>query len=407
MYEITEGTKYQATKNLGAVEIAKLIRADIKAATKAGELPAGLKLSIRSDYNSINVRIVALPFNPISASWAALTPAEQQEYWNAQRKLTDEAKRIQAVLTAIHGAYNYDGSDIQSDYFNVRYYGSVSFDWGLLRQAEIDAVACVPTMADYVAAAAEAQLVAENGELLAYLAQREVEIAAFQVEEAARQALVADGEATRAAALAAHVVAPAAGPRSVYAVAITILWSESTAAGLEDGACYVTDAAGSAWGKIESVLRAAALDAPADGCYDKTKFRIDWSTGSTYEGRIDLQRQHADMAGPLAAHVAEFVGHIAGLNPAGNVYRMDAEAIQGWAAMLTTHIMGADLPAAVVEAAPGNAPTLATVLTFRPRQEALPLPAVAGELAPCIAGPAVRVVNEDAARFRFFLGLED
>jgi hypothetical protein len=31
------------------------------------------------------------------------------------------------TLTRIHEAYNFDGSDSQSDYWNVNYYGGVKF----------------------------------------------------------------------------------------------------------------------------------------------------------------------------------------------------------------------------------------------------------------------------------------
>jgi len=42
--------------------------------------------------------------------------------------LTEEAQAAKMTLERIHGAYNHDGSDIQSDYFDVNYYGSVGFE---------------------------------------------------------------------------------------------------------------------------------------------------------------------------------------------------------------------------------------------------------------------------------------
>lgn len=194
---------------------------------------------------------------------------------------------------------------------------------------------------------------------------------------------------------------------TIYATSITILWSESGHAGLVDGAVYVTDWAGSAWSKVESVMRAASLDAPDTGAYDKTKFVITWSNGNTYEGRIDLVRANAEGT-PLADHVLSFVSHIAEMTPGANAYKLDADAIAGWATMLATHIIGSDLPAEVeaqcfedykarvraeVESEIGNAPTLATSY----------------DLAPIIAGPAravARQVSADGERFAFLLGIE-
>jgi len=40
----------------------------------------------------------------------------------------DEAKAAKMTLERIHNAYNHDGSEIQTDYFDVRYYGHVEFE---------------------------------------------------------------------------------------------------------------------------------------------------------------------------------------------------------------------------------------------------------------------------------------
>jgi hypothetical protein len=42
--------------------------------------------------------------------------------------LTDDARSAKMTLERIHNAYNHDGSEIQSDYFDVRYYGSIEFE---------------------------------------------------------------------------------------------------------------------------------------------------------------------------------------------------------------------------------------------------------------------------------------
>lgn len=223
----TTGTKYQATRDLSRVEIAKLIRADIKAAAAAGELPAGLKVAVRTSRyaggGSIDVAITAAPLNPVNPAWVSLPDNEKWGPGRTVDRFTVEGQRIAAVIAEIHASYNYDNSDSMTDYFHVRYYGSTGWCGDFLR-----------------------------------------------------------------------------------------------------------------------TCTAEIVDAPID-------FATDFGPAM------------------VAAALAEFI----------------------------------------TEAPAGDAPALGALIPFRPRQEALPLPAVAGELAPCIAGPAVRVVNEEAARFAFFLGLED
>lgn len=108
MYERSYGYKYdELTKYESTSETAKRIRADIRQAVNEGLLPgAPVKYSVRSDVNSIDVMV---------KGWIGW--GEDPNYEPA--KMT---------LQRIHGAYNHDGSDIQSDYFDVNYYGSVVFE---------------------------------------------------------------------------------------------------------------------------------------------------------------------------------------------------------------------------------------------------------------------------------------
>lgn len=134
MYEKTFGAKYEATKNLATVEIAKLIRADIKAAIEAGTLPRG-KYSVRSSHGSgrsIDVRIQNLEgVRLLSVEWVRWR-AEHEDHETPPAGFVRYSAVAQAAvdtLKAIHWSYNYDGSDSQTDYFNVRYYGDASIAW--------------------------------------------------------------------------------------------------------------------------------------------------------------------------------------------------------------------------------------------------------------------------------------
>ncbi len=133
VYEKTYGSKYAATKGLNRVELAKLIRLDIKAAIKAGELPKGTYGVTCESYaggGSINVKIksfeVTSLYNP---EHLALEVSDPHYRYPHIERYSPEAKKAIDTLTAIHSAYNYDGSDVQSDYFDVRYYGHVELDW--------------------------------------------------------------------------------------------------------------------------------------------------------------------------------------------------------------------------------------------------------------------------------------
>lgn len=64
--------------------------------------------------------------------------------------------------------------------------------------------------------------------------------------------------------------------------------------------------------QAEGFLRVAARTAPATGGYDKCDFKITFSDGNTYEGRIDLQRVHT--AGySIGQHVIGFLEFISGM----------------------------------------------------------------------------------------------
>ena len=137
MTTTTYGTKYNT--NLTTTEIAAAIRADIKAAQKTGALPKGVKISVKTDYfsggSSIDLTIKAFPGQRIHTPAGVVQSASFDFIHPSLRAPRYEAP-VQAVLDtleALHKAYNYNGSDISSDYFHVRFYGSVTVGWELSR----------------------------------------------------------------------------------------------------------------------------------------------------------------------------------------------------------------------------------------------------------------------------------
>lgn len=128
MYEMAEGSKLAETRNLDIAEIAKLVRKDLKAAQAAGELPADATFNVRierfSGGQSLRVAVLGMP-----DTWTYNQPGLEPDYANyvpAHGGQTDEATAAVRKIEGLVFAYNYDGSDSQSDYFNVRFYSSVT-----------------------------------------------------------------------------------------------------------------------------------------------------------------------------------------------------------------------------------------------------------------------------------------
>lgn len=115
---VRTGGKYTGYRR--AVEIAKDVRADIKAAQKSGLVPADIKVSVRSDYNSINVSLSGWTSEQV---WEYGTDSYGYEGWHR----TDAAQAVLATVEEIREAYNRDASDYHTDYFDVLYYGQASW----------------------------------------------------------------------------------------------------------------------------------------------------------------------------------------------------------------------------------------------------------------------------------------
>lgn len=138
MYERSYGYRYaELGDHPTCAEIAKVVRGDIKQAVGEGLLPARWSYSVRSDTNSVEVDVRDCPDawkacdggNGCHNVWCdARNDPKYAHAATPHEVLTDEAEAAKMTLDRIHGAYNHDGSEIQTDYFDVRYYGHVSFE---------------------------------------------------------------------------------------------------------------------------------------------------------------------------------------------------------------------------------------------------------------------------------------
>lgn len=139
------GSRYEETKDLTNKQIAARMRRDIRAAVKAGTIP-NEKYSVRMDGRSIDIRI---------NSWTAPVWDDTDD-WEPdsflRRKHAPKLARTLAWLDDLHRSYNYDGSDIMVDYFDVRFYGTAQLAWGI----EEGKVTEVPTNANKGPAASAA-----------------------------------------------------------------------------------------------------------------------------------------------------------------------------------------------------------------------------------------------------------
>lgn len=121
---------YLYDRDRPAKQDAANIRRTIRTLAKGGLLPADWTYSVRyrSFANGRAIDVTAMSPRPIYAAdpepmdWAK--HAETGEYVHAWAdRLTLEARAVLDTLQELHDAHNHDGSDIQSDYFDVKFYG--------------------------------------------------------------------------------------------------------------------------------------------------------------------------------------------------------------------------------------------------------------------------------------------
>lgn len=148
-YERSYGYRYDEQRGLTTAEIAKKIRADIKQAVKFGLLPgAPVKYSVRtrtySGGASIDITVKGWADAWVDCQGQTWTEGESHHCtypWCAasgefaglpgatvHQVLSQDASVAKMTLERIHGSYNHDGSDSMTDYFDVNYYGSITFD---------------------------------------------------------------------------------------------------------------------------------------------------------------------------------------------------------------------------------------------------------------------------------------
>ena len=127
-YPVTIGPKYDRDRWRSAAEVARLLRADLKAAQESAALPPSAVFSVRSESfaggQSVRVEIRNLPDREILD--------DHPDYPN---RLNRDARELERTVRRMANAYNRDASDSQSDVFDVHYYAQVSIETEASRQS--------------------------------------------------------------------------------------------------------------------------------------------------------------------------------------------------------------------------------------------------------------------------------
>lgn len=135
-YSIQYGSKYDET--LDVAEIAKRVRTDLKALIKTGTIPKG-KYSVTiqrfSGGCSLRVRLDQLisPHLMLNPERVKFEQENPHAFPGNLPQFSPTGRALLDTVEAVVNAYNFNGSNTESDYWNVNFYDSVAFDSGFLR----------------------------------------------------------------------------------------------------------------------------------------------------------------------------------------------------------------------------------------------------------------------------------
>ena len=133
----TAGSKYISGRK--GPEIAKLIRADIKAAAKADGTLKGCNVSVRFRWAThsmaIDVVVKSTPAAILNPERVAALAADPYTFSRLPR-YTPAGDAILAACERIANEYNYRDSDPMTDYYNDTFFLDVKFDHDLVSAQE-------------------------------------------------------------------------------------------------------------------------------------------------------------------------------------------------------------------------------------------------------------------------------
>ena len=115
------GSKYEGTKRLDVRDIAKLIRKDLK--REFPDVKVSLTIDRYAGGSAINCRITDVPFNPLNLLFDDSVPGIER-----QPRYNERGRNLLERVREIMGKYNYDRSESQTDYYDVKFSPYVYFD---------------------------------------------------------------------------------------------------------------------------------------------------------------------------------------------------------------------------------------------------------------------------------------
>lgn len=124
-----EGSNYPAVKNLSVVEIAKLIRAELK--YKFPQYKFSVSSELFAGGCAINAYIKggldSSIFTPEFKDW--LKNDGHNPLPRGHHEYNEKTLALIKTIEAIVNKYNYDDSDSQIDYFSTNFYSHVGIHW--------------------------------------------------------------------------------------------------------------------------------------------------------------------------------------------------------------------------------------------------------------------------------------
>tara|TARA_R110002012_G_scaffold122494_1_gene272561 strand:+ start:233 stop:622 length:390 start_codon:yes stop_codon:yes gene_type:complete len=117
----TVGNKYAEVKDLRVKEIAKLIRQDLKKFK-------GCKFSVKSTYNSINVKLINC--DDVKKYFYIWEGVNQKD----PRYIDTFHKEVKSIMNQ----YNFDNGDSMSDYWHKNFFAFFDLDYPLLKKARVE-----------------------------------------------------------------------------------------------------------------------------------------------------------------------------------------------------------------------------------------------------------------------------
>lgn len=150
------GKNYDNT--LSTTDVAKKIRSFIAQKRREGVIPKELKYSVRSKSysggSSIDIDITSVPRNMVI--YNPKTCSKERGYGISCKKYNPKLQKINDMISKKMRSYNFDGSDSQTDYYDVNFHGfGPDLNWKLQNYAINQIKGCIdergisqPTLCD-------------------------------------------------------------------------------------------------------------------------------------------------------------------------------------------------------------------------------------------------------------------